>query len=133
VKTRDFDAVVALARDSVLWRGVTLFVEGWLAAWASSAIVQSGRRVLGLVSSWHGETKLRCAALTTAWAAGGYAVSQMLLPRYVSSGLPIAWAATLVVAALVVAAAPGSFLMAWDAKFGQESRRSGNLEQKGTR
>ena len=116
MKARDFDAVVVLARDSVLWRLVTLLVEGWRRAWASSAIVQSGRSALGPVSSWPAETKLRCAALTAAWAAGGYAVSQLVLPRYVSSGLPIAWAATFVVAALAVAAAPRAFLIAWDAR-----------------
>src|SRR5829696_4287326 len=86
VSARDFDSVVTLAHDSVLWRLVRHVAEGWRAAWTTSAIVHGGRRVWNPVSSWPAETKLRCTGLTIAWMAGGYAVSQVILPRYVVSG-----------------------------------------------
>ena len=117
MRDREFDSVVQLAQDSLIWRVGSWFVEGWRAAWASSRIVRATRNAQTSIAKWPIETRVRCAALTIAWAGIGYAASSFVLPRYVVSGLPVAWAATIIVAALVVAALPGAFAIAWDARF----------------
>ena len=116
MRDREFDSVVQLARASLLWRQISGLIEGWRLAWASSTIVRTARNTRSTIAIWPAETRLRCAALTIAWAGIGYAASSFFLPRYVISGLPIAWAGTVVLAALVVAAMPGAFALAWNAK-----------------
>jgi hypothetical protein len=117
VRDREFDSVVQMARASMLWRVVSWLIEGWRLAWASSTTVRTARHARSAISMWPPELRLRFAALTIAWAGLGYAASSFLLPRYVISGLPVAWTAIVVLAALVVAAMPGAFALAWDAKF----------------
>jgi hypothetical protein len=116
VRDREFDSVVQLAQDSLIWRVGSWFVEGWRAAWASSTIVRTTRNAQSSIAKWPIETRVRCAALTIGWAGIGYAVSSYFLPRYVVSALPIAWAGMIVLGALVVAALPGAFAIAWEEK-----------------
>jgi len=123
VRHGEFASVVAVARDSALWRAVMWFVTGWRAAWASSTTVAFGRSLLAPMSTWPPETWVRFTALTVAWAGIGYGISQFVLPIYVRSALPVAWTGTLVLASLVVAAIPHAFVLAWRERFrtGQKS------------
>lgn len=113
---REFDSVVQLARSSVVGRLLAWFAEASRAAWSSSYIIGVAKRTWAPISSWPIDMQLRCGALTIAWAGIGYAVSLFLLPRYVISGLPLPWVGSLIVAALVVAAFPRAFALAWAAK-----------------
>ena len=125
MREREFDAVVGLARESLLGRLVTGAVHGWRTAWSSSRFVGAGRRLQSTVAAWPEDTRLRFGALTVAWAGIGYAVSVLVLPRYTVSGLPVTWAGTIVLAAFVVAAAPRAFLAAW------RGRRAGQQVKEG--
>jgi hypothetical protein len=125
VKDRDFDSVVELARSSIVGRIVAWAADTVRMAWASSGFVGAARRAWAPIAAWPRETQLRYGALTLAWAGAGYATSLFLLPRYVISGLPLAWVASFVLASLVVAAFARAFAIAWDARFGVY-RRAGD-------
>jgi hypothetical protein len=130
VKDRDFDSVVELARSSIVGQIVAWAADRVRTAWASSGFVGAAKRAWAPIAAWPRETQFRYGALTLAWAGIGYAVSLFLLPRYVISGLPLAWVASFVLASLVVAAFPRAFAIAWDAR--AESRRS-RTEERGIR
>ncbi len=106
MKDRDFDSVVGLARSSLVGLVVARSTDAVRTAWTSSGFVGAAKRAWAPIAAWPRETQLRAGALTLAWAGIGYAVSLFLLPRYVISGLPLAWVGSFALASLVVAAFP---------------------------
>lgn len=113
MKNSEFDAVVELARRSATWRLGRWAIDSWRGAWAASSLVRAAVRFWSSIAAWPTEIRVRCAALTIAWAGIGYAIGLALLPRYAISGLPRPWIGTVVVAALIVAALPQAFAAAW--------------------
>jgi hypothetical protein len=124
VNSDDFSAVVRVARESAIWRLGMTALDACAAAWQSSRLALPAKHLWSAIAAWPDEARLRFAASMVVWAAVGHAAGVLILPRYVTSGLPVAWAATLAVGALVVAAFPGAFVLAWRAKFRRTSTRA---------
>jgi hypothetical protein len=120
---RKFTAVVRLINESRFGQAASWTARIWAAAWASSVVVVLGRQPWDAVLSWPVAHRVRLAALAVAWSAVCHVASRFVLPSYVTSGLPLWWPASILLAALVVAAMPEAFVRAWRGRFhvGQKS------------
>lgn len=121
---RDFDPLVQLARESVLGRTALSLAGTWEAAWRSSAAVRAASGQWARMAAWPIEQRVRVVALTLAWAGLGHALSLFWLPKYVTSGLPLAWVGVFIAAALTVAALPRAFALAWNDRFGGNQKKT---------
>src|SRR5262245_66446891 len=96
--------------------------SAWSAAAATSRVVALSQRVTTRFAAWPIEDQVRLVALIAVWVCLVYAAVRVVLPRYVSSGLPLAWTGLELAAALVVAVFPAAFVRAWRAKFQPSSK-----------
>lgn len=117
MRDREYERVIAVARASVIGRLMAGALSAWSAAAAMSRVVALSQRATMRFAAWPNEDRVRLVALIVVWVCLAYAAARVVLPRYVSSGLPLAWTGLELAAALVVAAFPAAFVRAWRAKF----------------
>ena len=119
MKDPEFDAVVHEAAESLVGRTVFRFAGYFSTAWESSALVGAVREWTAPFQYWPVDQRVRMTALTLAWAGVWHGLGLLVLPKYVTSGLPQSWTVAFVVWAVIVAAMPDAFVRAWRDRFSQ--------------
>lgn len=107
------DAIQAVAENSGLWQGARALARGWSSAWNTA---WAGRLVRAATVRAHEATparRVRLGALVVAWACAWHLAGLVVLPAYVTSGLPRVWFVAAGTVALFVAAAAGALVRAW--------------------
>lgn len=106
-------AMQTVAENSRLWRGVETLAQAWSVAWDRSSV---GRVVATFAIRVRQATpagRLRAGASIAAWACAWHLAGLVVLPRYVTSGLPRIWFVAAGIVALLIAVAADAFVRAW--------------------
>lgn len=115
MKPESASALQSVAADSRLWRGLQSVGQAYAMAWNTSSVGRSVAMAEDRVRRATPARRLRTGASIAAWACAWHLAGLMVLPRYVTSGLPRVWFVAAGVIALIVAFAADAFVRAWGA------------------
>jgi hypothetical protein len=95
------DHLSIVMSDSRVWRSLRGLAAAWSAAWSTSRAADASRATLTTWRSWSDADRLRFGSIIVASAGVWHVALWMLLPRYITSGVPLMWLAIAGIAAAV--------------------------------